>query len=270
MEKKYIYQGEILVNETCSPGIMKMEILAAQAAAEARPGQFINVYPNGDRMILPRPISICDADPAEGTLTLLYDVVGRGTEEMSQMGRGDIIKISSPLGNGFTLPEEGRPVLMISGGVGTAPMLFLARRISELKNRMTAVTGFRKDPLLTEELREADCRVLVTTELPGEDSFVGNVIDCMEINGISPDPDWVCYACGPGPMLKAVSSFLEKLDPDINLQVSLEERMGCGYGVCVGCARDIRTGTDQDGNDIIVRKKVCKDGPVFDAKEVVW
>lgn len=271
MKKKYIYEAEVLENPEIAPHMRKMVIGSREAAEEAQPGQFINIYPKADRLILPRPISICDADPARGSLTIVYDVIGAGTRELSEMVRGDLIRISSPLGNGFRMPAApGNPVLLISGGVGTAPMVFLAKRLREQGSRITAVTGFRKDAILTEELRQEDCRVLVTTELPSEHAFVGNVVDCMEVNQLDIDETWTCYACGPRPMLEAVARFLENISGRTELQVSLEARMGCGYGACVGCAVDIRESSPDKAEEIITRKKVCKDGPVFDGKAVVW
>lgn len=271
MEKKYIYEADVLENEEIAPHMRKMVMGAREAAQAARPGQFINLYPKADRLILPRPVSICDADPAKGTLTIVYDVIGAGTQELSGMVRGDLVRISSPLGNGFSMPAApGGPVLLISGGVGTAPMVFLAKYLRQQGARITAVTGFRRDAILTEELRQEDCRVLVTTELPSEHAFVGNVIDCMEVNQLELDESWTCYACGPRPMLAAVARFLEQVSEKTELQVSLESRMGCGYGACVGCVVDIRESTPEGAEEIITRKKVCKDGPVFDGKAVVW
>lgn len=271
MAEKFIYEAEVLANEEIAPHIMKMTMSAPDASDVALPGQFINVYPKSDKLILPRPISICDADVEEGTLVIVYDVIGAGTDELSHMTRGDIIKISSPLGNGFPAPAvPGAPVLLVGGGVGTAPMLFLAKRLAAQGSRITAVTGFRKDPFLTEELRHADCRTLVTTDMPNEHSFVGNVVDCIEINQIEPGDDWTCYACGPRPMLKSLYGYISSMNEKTTVFVSLEEHMGCGYGACVGCVTDIRTGKDGEGNDIIKKYKVCKDGPVFNGKAVVW
>jgi len=269
MEKKHIYDAEVLANTQVSPGIMMMEMSAPEAAAEARPGQFINIYPKADRLILPRPISICGADTEKGTMTLLYAVVGEGSGEMSKMETGDTIKISSPLGNGFPEPgEEKKNVLLVSGGVGTAPILFMANHLKDRGLNVTAVTGFRKDPLLTEELGQAGCRNLVITEVPNEKTFVGNVVDCIDVNEIMLDESWVCYSCGPKPMLEAVHRYITGIFDGVDLFVSLEERMGCGYGACVGCAVDVKAGKDSGGNPVTIKKKVCKDGPVFRGEEV--
>ncbi|MCI8284784.1 MAG: dihydroorotate dehydrogenase electron transfer subunit [Firmicutes bacterium] len=267
MENKII-QAEVLTNEEISDNIMKMTLFADEVAETAKPGQFINVYPASDRLILPRPISICDADPKENTVTIVYAVVGEGTKEFAKTDYGDVLSISTPLGNGFDMEHCGdmHSAVLVGGGVGIAPMVFLAKELSKKGVRCIAAAGFRKDIFLMEELRNYDCRVIVTTEVPTESAFVGNVVDCLDINEVT---GMHYFACGPRAMLEAVSNYVYKAEPEAMLQVSLEERMGCGYGVCVGCACDIKE-RDDSGAEIIVKKKVCKDGPVFNAKEVVW
>ena len=264
--KKYIYEAEVLANEVIAEDIMRIIIMAPEAAAAAVPGQFINYYPKADSMILPRPISICDADKAEGTLTIVYAVVGKGTDELSKAVRGDIVKISSPLGNGFDISsiEEGSTAVLIGGGIGTAPMVFLSREFKKMGVKCTAVIGFRKEPFLAQELSDNGCKVLVTTDMPTESYFVGTVVDCMDINEVKGDA-W--FACGPKPMLAAVSGFVYGIDEASFLQVSMEERMGCGYGACVGCVCDVKDPENEGG---IIKKKVCKDGPVFIGNEVIW
>ena len=270
MPEKKIYTVEIVSNEEIADGIMKMIVSAAEAAAEARPGQFANLYPAADRLILPRPVSICDADAGDGTMTFVYAVVGEGTAEFAGLRSGDTLKMSSPLGRGFSLPDpqdagqQAFHAVLIGGGVGSAPMLFLTREMKKQGIKVTAVTGFRKEPFLTEALKEAGARVFVTTDLPTASAFLGNVTDCMEIAEIRGDG---YFACGPRPMLSAVCSYLKERGEDV--QVSLEERMGCGYGACVGCVCRVK-GRDDNGEEVILRKKVCTDGPVFMGSEVVW
>ena len=358
MPEKKIFKAEIVCNSEIADGIMKMTLSAPEAAKAARPGQFANLYPAADSLILPRPVSICDADPDAGTLTFVYAVVGAGTAEFAALRSGDFLRVSSPLGTGFTLPapsgaqrnralsnaetpgaqrnralsnaepsgaqrnralsnaetsgaspvdagaqnadsaplaerapdvpsaaaDETNPVpaalsaesaaeyaqsaplhaVLIGGGVGTAPMLFLAKELGKRGIRCTAVTGFRKEPFLSEELKAAGAKVITTTDLPTESAFLGTVVDCMKINEIRGD---LYFSCGPRPMLAAVSQYISAFGQDV--QVSLEERMGCGYGACVGCVCDIRE-MQKDGSEKLVRKKVCKDGPVFMGSEVVW
>ena len=318
MPEKKIFKAEIVSNSEIADGIMKMTLSAPEAAKAARPGQFANLYPAADSLILPRPVSICDADPDAGTLTFVYAVVGAGTTEFAALGSGDFLRVSSPLGTGFTLPapsgaqsnralsnaepsgaspvdagapdapsadadeenhtsvalsaesaaeyEQSAPLhaVLIGGGVGTAPMLFLAKELGKRGIRCTAVTGFRKQPFLSEELKAAGAKVITTTDLPTESAFLGTVVDCMKINEIRGD---LYFSCGPRPMLAAVSQYISTFGQDV--QVSLEERMGCGYGACVGCVCDIKE-LQADGSEKLVRKKVCKDGPVFMGSEVVW
>lgn len=285
MSEKKIYEAEVVSNLPIADGIMKMILSAPEAAREARPGQFANLYPAAASLILPRPVSICDADAADGTLTFVYAVVGAGTAEFAGYRSGDRVRISSPLGNGFTLPrpqgaqtdgalsvsnrsddvpDGALHAALIGGGVGTAPMVFLSRELVKMGIDVTVVSGFRKEPFLGRELKEAGARVLVTTDLPTENAFLGNVVDCMEVNEVSAD---MYFACGPRPMLSAVNAYIQKTGSDI--QVSLEERMGCGYGACVGCVCDVKE-IAEDGSETVVRKKVCKDGPVFMGSEVVW
>lgn len=263
--EKSVIAAEVLSNEKIAGGIMKMTVAAPQFAEEAQPGQFCNLYPAADRLILPRPVSICDAEKESGTLTFVYAVVGAGTEEFSKLKSGQSLRVSSPLGKGFRMPSgTGQKAVLIGGGVGTAPMLFLAKELKKRNIHCTAVTGFRREPFLSQELKAAGARVITTTDLPSPDYFLGTVVDCMEINEISGD----CYfACGPRPMLAAVFDYVQKRGQDV--QVSLEERMGCGYGACVGCVCDIRE-KDKDGREQIQRRKVCKDGPVFMGSEVIW
>ena len=264
--KKYIYEAEVLVNEEIAKDIMRIIISAPEAAAAAVPGQFINFYPKADSMILPRPISICDVDAKEGTMSIVYAVVGKGTVEISKAVRGDIVKISSPLGNGFDISgvQAGSSAVLIGGGIGSAPMVYLSREFKKMGVDCTAVIGFRKEPFLAQELENNGCKVLVTTDVPTENNFVGTVVDCMKINDVKGDA-W--FACGPKPMLAAVSGFVYGKDEDALLQVSMEERMGCGYGACVGCVCDVKDPENEGG---IIKKKVCKDGPVFIGSEVIW
>ena len=277
MADKHIINAEVIINDEIAPGIHEIVLSVGNAAAEAKPGQFVNVYPKSDKSLLPRPISICDADANDGTITLLYAVVGEGTTELSTAVLGDVVKITSPLGHGFALPgdddlqgeaqsREHRRVVLVGGGIGSAPLFFAARILAGRHIPTTVVLGFKKDVLLEKDFRELGCRVYVTTELPTESAFIGNVTECMSINEVRGD---VYYTCAPRPMLAAVVNYVNSNDADAEIQVSLEERMGCGYGACVGCVCDVAK-TLSDGSTKMERLKVCHDGPVFDGKEVLW
>ncbi len=272
MLEKRIIEAEVLTNEEIAPDIKQIVLLVDDMAAEARPGQFVNVYTKSDRLLLPRPISICDAD--DDSITLLYAVVGAGTAELGKAVFGDIIRITSPMGKGFQPPHrveaaesrDFRRIVLVGGGVGVAPLYFAARTLSKTHIPITVVLGFKKDLLLVNEFKELGCRVYVTTEIPTESAFIGNVIDCMEVNEVHGD---IYYSCGPRPMLAAVTDYIIKNDKNAEIQVSLEERMGCGYGACVGCVCDVAK-VRSDGSTVVEHLKVCHDGPVFDGRKVIW
>ena len=254
MSKKIVI-GTIQGQGMIAPGIYKMIIHAPEAAALARCGQFINVYPKDASTILPRPISISEV--GEETLTIVYSVVGKGTDEFSHYQTGDNIRISTPLGNGYDVVEEAKVSVLVGGGIGVPPLVELAKQI---KGEKIAVLGFREDPILVETLEKLGVKVYIATD-SGKVGFKGNVVELIESEGITGDQ---FYACGPKVMLRALASHCEKAK--VPVQVSMEERMGCGYGVCVGCVVKIKS-EDEKGYTL---KKVCKDGPVFLGSEVKW
>jgi dihydroorotate dehydrogenase electron transfer subunit len=271
-----ILEAEVLTNEEIAHGIFRMSLYVMDKAAGVVPGQFINIYPNDRSLILPRPFGICDADAPEGTIDIVYQVTGQGTKEMSGAERGTIYRVTGPLGNGFDTSvfddevsgtgASGRSAMLIGGGVGCSPLVFLAKTLRKMKINVTAVLGFRKDKFLVDEFRDADCRVLVTTEEPDENSYLGTVVDCLKATGEEADE---YFACGPRPMLNAVEKHIQEHSGDRCLQVSMEERMGCGYGVCMGCSIDVKE-EDENGNIVKTRRRVCCDGPVFRGSEVIW
>jgi len=214
------------------------------------PGQFVNLYLNDESLLLPRPISVCDW--ADGVLTLVYAVVGVGTKVMSSYGRGARIRISSPLGNGFAC-DGIKSCVLVGGGVGVPPLLYLAKRLAaEGCVNILVVLGFRSEPFLDIEF---PCGVQVATD-DGSYGFKGNALELLEKVAIPAGTQLL--ACGPKPMLGALAKFAA--ERGIELQVSLEERMGCGYGACVGCVCKTTDGS----------RKVCEDGPVFSGGEVIW
>lgn len=229
------------------PGIVK----------EAVPGQFINIYLNDPSKLLPRPISICELDQVSGILTLVYAVFGQGTRILSGYETGTRVDVLGPLGNGYTL-KKGKH-LLVGGGVGTPPLVQTAKTLFEMgETDITAVVGFRSQAYLLEELEEY-AKVYVATD-DGSQGHHGTVIDVLNKEQISGD---MIYACGPTPMLKALQKWA--LEHKVATQLSLEERMGCGFGACVGCSVKV----PYDNEVGYTYKKVCKDGPVFDAKEVI-
>lgn len=253
MSKKVV-EGKIIGQGEIAPMIYKMIIKAPEVAQSAKCGQFVNVYPRSKSTLLPRPISISEI--GEGTITLVYGVVGEGTREFSKLITGDSVRISTALGNGYSV-QEAEVSVLVGGGIGVPPLVELAKNI---KGQKIAVLGFREDPILVEALEALGVKVYVATDT-GKVGFKGNVIELIKAEGIKGD---YFYACGPKVMLRALSNYCES--QNIPIQVSMEERMGCGYGACVGCVCKIKTATEKG----FEHKKVCKEGPVFLGSEVKW
>lgn len=223
-------------------------------AASAVPGQFISMYSQDGSMLLPRPISICEIDKEERLLRVVYRVAGKGTEEFSKKKAGDIIEVVGPLGNGFS-KREGKSIL-IGGGIGIPPMLALAK---SLKGEVSIVLGYRDNNLFLKEEFEPYGNLYIATD-DGSAGTKGTVIDAVIENHLAAD---VIYACGPLPMLRGVKAYAA--ENKIAAQVSMEERMACGIGACLGCVCQSK---EIDGHSNVKNKRVCKDGPVFDAQEI--
>lgn len=262
-EKKRILTGTVLENEEIAKGVYRMTIESVEAAPMAKAGQFINLYTKNPALLLPRPISVCFSDGAE--LTLVYGVVGKGTEEFATYKRGDSIIHSMPLGNGYdlTVAGPGQRALLLGGGIGVPPLLQLCYELVERAVMVTAVIGFRDEPFLVKPLLKAGADLYVATD-SGTAGMKGTVMDVVRQEGLTAD---AYFACGPRVMLQAAAEHVISLDQDI--QVSMEERMGCGYGACVGCVCAVKK-ADSEGAAAVHRKKVCKDGPVFWGSEVAW
>ena len=211
------------------------------------PGQFVNIQLDG--FYLRRPISVCDAE--DGVLTLVYKVVGKGTEQMAKMVEGDKLDVLEGLGNGYDTSLSGENPILLGGGVGVPPMYMLCKKLIAEGKKVTVVLGFNKaDEVFYEnEFKALGADVTVTT-VDGSYGVKGFVTDVMK------DADYsYFYTCGPEPMLKAVynTSVTEG-------QFSFEERMGCGFGACMGCSCKTITGY----------KRICKEGPVMKKEEILW
>ncbi|MFT3982697.1 MAG: dihydroorotate dehydrogenase electron transfer subunit [Lachnospiraceae bacterium] len=243
-------QGMILSQEQIASEVYSMWIKTS-IAVDARPGQFISVYTKTDSRLLPRPISICEM--REDALRIVYRKAGKGTEEFAGYQKGDRISILGPLGNGFPLKEA--PSLLVGGGIGIPPMLALAKQLSCEKE---IIVGYRDELFLQEELAEYG-RVTVATE-DGSAGIKGNVIDAIKKKGLSAK---VLYACGPTPMLRGLKQYAA--ENGMEAWLSLEERMACGVGACLGC---VCRSKEQDSHSLVHNKRICKDGPVFLAEEV--
>ncbi len=247
--------AKILSQNKIADGIYSMWI-ETTTAKEAKPGQFIDVYVNDDSKLLPRPISICEVKDA--SLRIVYRVVGGGTKIMSTYKEGDEIQIIGSLGNGFDM-KDGKAIL-VGGGIGIPPMVELAKNLSEKigKENVISVMGYRDELFLTDELEQFSTVVIATED--GGTGTKGTVIDALNENGVDGD---VLYACGPIPMLKALKDWAN--GKDIECQISLEERMACGIGACLACVCKTK---EKDEHSNVCNKRICKDGPVFDANEI--
>lgn len=243
--------------ERLSEDIFSMWIEAEEMAKTCVPGQFIAVYPKDKSKLLPRPISICEADKEAGKLRIVYRVVGGGTEEFAGYAAGDTIDIMGPVGNGF--PLKDKKAFLIGGGIGIPPMLELAKNLKSQKGcDVTMVLGYRDVLFLNEEFAPYG-DVYVATE-DGSAGTKGNVLDAIRENGLEAD---VVYACGPTPMLRALKAYAE--EKQMECWLSLEEKMACGIGACLAC---VCKSKEVDGHSHVHNKRICKDGPVFAAEEV--
>ena len=260
--KKQKVTARVVSQERLAEDIMDI-VLETAIARGARPGQFVGLYPPGKDLLLPRPISICDA--GETMLRLVYRIAGRGTARLASLRRGEETDLIGLLGNGFPADAaEGKDVLIFGGGIGIPPMRFLAKTLSvkrkDGKGTLTSVMGYRDgDCFLAEEFASYG-RTLIATE-DGSRGTKGNVLDAVRAEGIRAD---ICFACGPAPMLRAVKAFAA--EQHMEAYLSLEERMACGVGVCLGC---VCPTASEDAHSHVKNARVCTDGPVFAAEEVL-
>ena len=255
-QKKKALAG-VLGQRQLADGIFDLR-LKTELAGEAHCGQFVGVYPKDKSTLLPRPISICETDAKEGTLRLVYRVAGKGTAEFSGLKEGNAVEILGILGNGFPV-EAARPgmrAVLMGGGIGVPPILQLAK---ELDCDKTVVVGYRDSQCFLREDFEKYAKTVIATE-DGSVGTKGNVMDALKASGIEPD---ILYACGPMPMLKAIRSYA--LEKGILAYISLEERMACGVGACLGC---VCKTTAVDHHSHVHNARICTDGPVFEAREV--
>ncbi len=235
----------IISNEPLTDSVQKM-VLCGDTSAITASGQFVNILLEGK--FLRRPISVCDYD--DSTLTIIYKVVGKGTEQMRTMKAGATLDILTGLGNGYDLTCAGDAPVLIGGGVGVPPMYNLAKKLVEQGKKVTVILGFntKSEIFYEDEFKALGCAVTVTT-VDGSYGVKGFVTNAF------PDTYTHFYTCGPEPMLKAVYKATTTSG-----QMSFEERMGCGFGACMGCSCKTLTGY----------KRICKDGPVMRKEEILW
>ena len=235
----------ILSNTALTDSVYKM-VLEGDTSAITASGQFVNIRLTGK--FLRRPISVCDYD--ERSLTIIYKVVGHGTEAMSAMAPGQELDILTGLGNGYDLSLAGDAPLLIGGGVGVPPMYNLAKKLVAMGKTVSVILGFntKSEIFYEEEFKALGCAVTVTT-VDGSYGVKGFVTNAL------PESYTHFYTCGPEPMLKAVYKATATSG-----QMSFEERMGCGFGACMGCSCKTLTGY----------KRICKEGPVMKKEEILW
>lgn len=235
----------VLSNKALTGNVFQM-ILSGDTGEIAGPGQFVNIRLDG--FFLRRPISVCDAE--DGRLTILYKVVGKGTEALSNMPAGAKLSMLTGLGNGYDTSVSKDAPLLIGGGVGVPPLYLLAKKLLAEGKKVSVILGFHKasEVFYEEEFKALGCSVTVTTA-DGSYGTEGFVTDAL------PENYSYVFTCGPEPMLKAV--FQKTVTSG---QYSFEERMGCGFGACMGCSCRTVTGY----------KRICKDGPVLRKEEILW
>lgn len=248
---------QIAGKNSLAKDIYSIEITCPEIAEIAQPGQFVHILPAG--FTLRRPISICDINREKGTLRIVFIVKGDGTKEISKLNEGDLIDMLAPLGHGFTVNDSFKKVVLIGGGIGTPPMLPLAKYYGK---KAVVISGFRSAEavILQNDFKQTGAETILCTDdgSMGTKGFVTEPLkELLEKGGID-----AVYTCGPTPMLKNIAAIAN--EKNVYCEVSLEERMGCGIGACLVCACK----TKKDGEEHFAH--VCKNGPVFNSKEVIW
>ena len=247
----------VLSKGNLAKNIFDAVIYCPAIAQEARPGQFVHIRIPSH--ILRRPISIAGIDAAAGTIRIIYEIRGEGTKILADIKAGDMMDVLGPLGHGYTMQEPEKKCVVVGGGIGVPPLLPVAQHYGQ---NTTAVLGFRsaQAAILENDFQKAGASVVLCTD-DGSMGRKGFVTSALEELLQSDSPDVIC-ACGPTIMLKKVVEIAQRYG--IPSEISLEERMACGVGACLGCACKI----NRNGKEIFLH--VCKDGPVFSGEEVVF
>ncbi|MBR3469722.1 MAG: dihydroorotate dehydrogenase electron transfer subunit [Lachnospiraceae bacterium] len=275
MKKKTI--GVVISQKMIAPAIYDLWI-KTDLARDAKPGQFVGVFPKDKSTLLPRPISICEVNEDKAALRLVYRIAGQGTAEFSKWNAGEEVALLGVLGNGFPLEKaQGKRVFLMGGGIGIPPMLELAKALSpgaakgldagtdestaskEGAAKVCSIMGYRDAQTFLRPDLEQYGEVVIATE-DGSVGTKGNVMDAIRENALTAD---VIFACGPMPMLRAIKAYAA--EQGIPAYISLEEHMACGVGACLGCV--VKT-KEVDHHSHVNNARICTDGPVFEAGEV--
>jgi dihydroorotate dehydrogenase electron transfer subunit len=250
----------VISNNQVSSHMFEMELAAPQIVPFCEPGQFVHLRVNSlNDPLLRRPLSLYDVDKKRGTITLLYKVVGKGTNSLAQLHADEYVDVMGPLGRPFSYPPAGQWAILVGGGVGIAPLLYLARRLKEENYPVRVLYGTQSSSELValNRFRQLGVQTVAAT-MDGEADYQGLVTDLLYQQLSGQEVEYL-YTCGPEPMMAEVAEYARQYG--LNGEVSLEEHMACGVGACLGCARKLK---DSDEGYV----KVCKDGPVFGLYEV--
>lgn len=271
MDQRQSVSGSRVISiEEIAPGIFDLRLETA-LAQHAKPGQFVGVYPQDASMLLPRPVSVCDITDQE--LRLVFRVSGKGTAALAGVKPGESLRLIGPLGNGYPLERmDGKEVLLIGGGIGIPPLLFLAKALAGAYEKtkrgdlcvaraasVTAALGYRTPDLFLDQEFARYATPLIACDIPCGRGIQGTAMDAVLL--ARADGDVFC-ACGPKPMLREVKQFAG----DTETYFSLEERMACGVGACLACV--VKT-AETDPHSHVGNARVCTEGPVFAAGQVV-
>lgn len=250
---------QVLSTAKLAEGIYEMW-LKTDMAQERGAGRFIALYPKNKATLLPRPISICERDAERGALRIVYRVAGEGTKEFSTYRKGDTAEMLGVLGNGYPLKEaEGKAALLMGGGIGIPPLLELAKELREIPCNVQIVLGYRDGDLFLKRDFMEFGEVFIAAE-DGSAGVKGNVLDAVREHKLKAD---LIYSCGPMPMLRAIKRYAA--ETGIPAWISLEERMACGVGACLGC---VCKTVKEDAHSHVHNARICTDGPVFPAEDV--
>ncbi len=258
---KKIETAKVISQEEISSGIFSLWLENETVAGSAAAGQFVNLYCNNAGRLLPRPISLCEIDREKGRIRLVYRVQGKGTEEFSALKAGDTVKVLGPNGNGFPLDEAaGKLLYLVSGGIGIPPMLQTAKDAASAGT--VSVMGYRNADIFLANDFAAHAKCVISTD-DGSFGIQGNAAYALAQTAETMMPE-IIFACGPKVLLAAVKKYAQ--ENGIPCYLSMEERMACGVGACLACVCE---SAEVDGHTHVKNKRVCKEGPVFEAGEIV-